>query len=81
MTRTNCDLFTHKQSRSYLNHLVPDATTTLTRAYAKMAPEISGTRIKDKRVQSRWIIMQIVKHQTLSITYAPIFKAILCTEP
>jgi hypothetical protein len=22
MTGTNCDLFTHKQSRSYLNHLV-----------------------------------------------------------
>jgi hypothetical protein len=22
MTRTNCDLFTHKSSRSYLNHLV-----------------------------------------------------------
>jgi hypothetical protein len=22
MTRTNCDLFTHNQSRSYLNHLV-----------------------------------------------------------
>jgi hypothetical protein len=24
MTRTNCDLFTHKSSRSYLNHLVYD---------------------------------------------------------
>jgi hypothetical protein len=23
MTGTNCDLFTHKSSRSYLNHLVP----------------------------------------------------------
>jgi hypothetical protein len=23
MTGTNCDLFTHNQSRSYLNHLVP----------------------------------------------------------
>jgi hypothetical protein len=22
MTRTNCDLFTHKSTRSYLNHLV-----------------------------------------------------------
>jgi hypothetical protein len=22
MTETNCDLFTHKSSRSYLNHLV-----------------------------------------------------------
>jgi hypothetical protein len=25
MTGTNCDLFTHKQSRSYLNHLVYEA--------------------------------------------------------
>ena len=25
MTGTNCDLFTHKSSRSYLNHLVVDA--------------------------------------------------------
>ena len=24
MTGTNCDLFTHNQSRSYLNHLVSD---------------------------------------------------------
>jgi hypothetical protein len=24
MTGTNCDLFTHKSSRSYLNHLVFD---------------------------------------------------------
>jgi hypothetical protein len=23
MTGTNCDLFTHNQSQSYLNHLVP----------------------------------------------------------
>jgi hypothetical protein len=26
MTGTNCDLFTHKQSRSYLNHLVHGGT-------------------------------------------------------
>jgi hypothetical protein len=25
MTGTNCDLFTHKSSRSYLNHLVYDS--------------------------------------------------------
>jgi hypothetical protein len=25
MTETNCDLFTHNQSRSYLNHLVFEA--------------------------------------------------------
>jgi hypothetical protein len=29
MTGTNCDLFTHKQSRSYLNHLVLTAIFTL----------------------------------------------------
>jgi hypothetical protein len=27
MTGTNCDLFTHNQSRSYLNHLVLSLTT------------------------------------------------------
>jgi hypothetical protein len=27
MTRTNCDLFTHNQSRSYLNHLVKTKPT------------------------------------------------------
>jgi hypothetical protein len=26
MTGTNCDLFTHKSSRSYLNHLVPSVS-------------------------------------------------------
>jgi hypothetical protein len=26
VTGTNCDLFTHKSSRSYLNHLVPTNT-------------------------------------------------------
>jgi hypothetical protein len=35
MTGTNCDLFTHKQSRSYLNHLVIAAVTTAT---TKMDP-------------------------------------------
>jgi hypothetical protein len=29
MTGTNCDLFTHKQSRSYLNHLVHRLATYL----------------------------------------------------
>jgi hypothetical protein len=29
MTGTNCDLFTHKQSRSYLNHLVHSMTQNL----------------------------------------------------
>jgi hypothetical protein len=29
MTGTNCDLFTHNQSRSYLNHLVPTTLTTV----------------------------------------------------
>jgi hypothetical protein len=27
MTGTNCDLFTHKSSRSYLNHLVYETNT------------------------------------------------------
>ena len=29
MTGTNCDFFTHNQSRSYLNHLVPTTLTTI----------------------------------------------------
>jgi hypothetical protein len=29
MTGTNCDLFTHKSSRSYLNHLVTFTGATL----------------------------------------------------
>jgi hypothetical protein len=28
MTGTNCDLFTHNQSRSYLNHLVDETKQT-----------------------------------------------------
>ena len=30
MTGTNCDLFTHNQSRSYLNHLVIALNVTVT---------------------------------------------------
>jgi hypothetical protein len=30
MTGTNCDLFTHKSSRSYLNHLVNNSMKTRT---------------------------------------------------
>jgi hypothetical protein len=29
MTGTNCDLFTHKSSRSYLNHLVYESLSLL----------------------------------------------------
>jgi hypothetical protein len=29
MTGTNCDLFTHKLSRSYLNHLVYDNSKSM----------------------------------------------------
>jgi hypothetical protein len=35
MTGTNCDLFTHKSSRSYLNHLVTGATGIVTKGLKK----------------------------------------------
>ena len=35
MTGTNCDLFTHSQSRSYLNHLVHTGQQVLGRIIAK----------------------------------------------
>jgi hypothetical protein len=33
ITGTNCDLFTHNQSRSYLNHLVITCSTEKLRVY------------------------------------------------
>jgi hypothetical protein len=54
MTGRNCDLFTHKSSRSYLNHLV-HCTRTYIRGYAvaqlvealRYKPEGGGGSIPD----------------------------------
>jgi hypothetical protein len=37
MTGTNCDLFTHKQSRSYLNHLVHMDTSFIILLYTPLS--------------------------------------------
>ena len=42
MTGTNCDLFTHNQSRSYLNHLVQN-TSTFHRCQQKAAHPYRAT--------------------------------------
>jgi hypothetical protein len=38
MTGTNCDLFTHKSSRSYLNHLVLSNNRNISRYVLKILP-------------------------------------------
>ena len=45
MTGTNCDLFTHKQSRSYLNHLVY-AQTERPRFFRRLTSSILNEIIK-----------------------------------
>jgi hypothetical protein len=60
MTGTNCDLFTHKSSRSYLNHLVyfcpvlPDigGSVTLVGRFFPASFEESG--IKMKFITEHW---------------------------
>jgi hypothetical protein len=46
MTGTNCDLFTHKSSRSYLNHLVfssnllPEYTNYRTQSFLPLSKQV-----------------------------------------
>jgi hypothetical protein len=42
MTGTNCDLFTHKSSRSYLNHLVCKNMDEISILYKKMRAYSEG---------------------------------------
>ena len=52
MTGTNCDLFTHKSSRSYLNHLVP--LTNNTSRCGRIRKTFSSDRISE-----RWLAWNI----------------------
>jgi hypothetical protein len=58
MTGTNCDLFTHKQSRSYLNHLVITATGTILKTFRKYLSNVPG-------------IHEVKELQKTAILYAP----------
>jgi hypothetical protein len=53
MTGTNCDLFTHKSSRSYLNHLVEEKFP-------------STQCIRDDKLDIEKEVMLIVKHLILA---------------
>jgi histone acetyltransferase (RNA polymerase elongator complex component) len=46
MTGTNCDLFTHKSSRSYLNHLVFSADHIIKKYIFKGSLVISGFGVR-----------------------------------
>jgi hypothetical protein len=47
MTATNCDLFTHNQSQSYLNHLVLSATSGLYLPQQPVASLLNATSNKE----------------------------------
>jgi hypothetical protein len=57
MTRTNCDLFTHKSSRSYLNHLVvtsPEVNISQFPSYRNTLDNGDHRYSKDGRHSSEW---------------------------
>jgi hypothetical protein len=47
MTGTNCDLFTHNQSQSYLNHLVPHPINFPYTCQGLFNPRQEGTQVCD----------------------------------
>jgi hypothetical protein len=60
MTGTNCDLFTHNQSRSYLNHLL-FATTT---GFGLLAPghhQVSVTGLDQSKGQDLVLLQYLLK--------------------
>jgi hypothetical protein len=63
MTGTNCDLFTHKSSRSYLNHLVYVGDVLLSR-------QVSCLRCAEHQVANtrKKFCFQIIIKSELSLT-------------
>jgi hypothetical protein len=47
MTGTNCDLFTHNQSRSYLNHLVSSSALYTRKPSAYIPPSMWATKFRN----------------------------------
>jgi hypothetical protein len=54
MTGTNCDLFTHNQSRSYLNHLVSQNEESLLPSFVTVhwTSLLSGRNIYRKQIMN-----------------------------
>jgi hypothetical protein len=57
MTGTNCDLFTHKQSRSYLNRLVQTAWLNKHKIYLVVTSPEDGVEQAAKHVVVRSVIV------------------------
>jgi hypothetical protein len=72
MTGTNCDLFTHKSSRSYLNHLVhplgtycPRAELRVDRANFKEYPRHTDVRNNVTESRMKGPKRKCIKHKHL----------------
>jgi hypothetical protein len=58
MTGTDYGLFTHNQSRSYLNHLVFGVGLLVTEMDGRLCPEQTTTKVKNKLTIRRLIVIE-----------------------